>query len=157
MQKGAMGKEDKAFVVNQDNDKVFVKEAGSGGLMEVELGQYAEQHAFNPRVKKFGSMMVKDHSKANEELKAIADRKNITISLDEKHSDMIRDLQQKTGADFDKDYMKMMVDDHQKDVDKFKKQADDGKDPDVKAFASKTLPVLQMHLDSAKNVRDVLK
>jgi putative membrane protein len=141
---------------DQDNDEDFVKEAASGGLMEVELGRLAEQNARNPRVKKFGAMMVKDHSKANDELRSIATSKNINIpaNMDDKHMDKVEDLRKKNGEEFDKDYMDMMVDDHEKDIDKFKKEAEDGKNPEVKAFASKTISTLMMHLDSAKAVRE---
>lgn len=141
---------------DQDNDEDFVKEAASGGLMEVELGRLAEQNARNPRVKKFGAMMVKDHSKANEELRSIATSKNINFpaNMDDKHMDKVEDLRKKNGEEFDKDYMDQMVDDHEKDIDKFKKEAEDGKNAEVKAFASKTISTLMMHLDSAKAVRE---
>jgi putative membrane protein len=141
---------------DQDNDEDFVKEAASGGLMEVELGRLAEQNARNPRVKKFGAMMVKDHSKANDELRSIATSKNINFpaNMNDKHMDKVEDLRKKNGEEFDKDYMDQMVDDHEKDIDKFKKEAEDGKNPEVKAFASKTISTLMMHLDSAKAVRE---
>lgn len=137
----------------------FVKEAASGGLMEVELGRYAEQNAGNPRVRNFGTMMVRDHSKANDELKSVASQKNLEVpaTMEDSHMNRLNELKKKTGAEFDKEYMKEMVDDHEKDVDKFRKQSENGKDPEIKAFASKTLPVLQMHLDSAKSIRDALK
>lgn len=147
-----------SFRINDQDkeDESFVKEAASGGLMEVELGKLAEQNAENPRVKKFGAMMVKDHSKANDELKSIATSKNINVpaNMEDKNMDKVEDLRKKQGAEFDKDYMDLMVDDHEKDIDKFKKQAEDGKDPEIKAFASKTISVLMMHLDSAKAVRE---
>jgi putative membrane protein len=141
----------------KDND--FVKDAASGGMMEVELGKYAEENALNPRVKSFGEMMVRDHSKANEELRSIATNKNIELpgAGEDKHEHMLTDLQKKTGKDFDKAYMKMMVDDHQKDIDEFQKQAENSNDPDLKAFASKCLPILQTHLDSAKSIWSGLK
>lgn len=137
----------------------FVKEAAIGGMAEVELGRYVEQNAVNPRVKNFGSMMVRDHTKANEELKSIASQKNIQLpaSMDDKHMNNVNELKKKQGAELDKDYMRDMVDDHEKDVDKFRKQSEDGKDAEIKAFAAKTLPILQMHLDSAKSIHDALK
>jgi putative membrane protein len=150
-----------AKVEGQEPQKVedFVQEAALGGLMEVELGRYAEQNAVNPRVKNFGAMMVRDHSKANDELKTIASGKNITIPavMDNNHQNKVDDLKKKTGADFDKSYMDEMVDDHDKDVDKFKKQAENGTDPEIKAFATKTLEVLLVHQDSAKQIKDALK
>jgi putative membrane protein len=144
---------------DQSEDEDFLKEAANGGLMEVELGRYAEQNAGNPRVQKFGAMMVRDHSKANDELKTLARSKNVQIpsEMDNSHQRKADDLKQKKGGDFDTDYMKDMVDDHETDVDKFQKEAENGKDNEVKAFATKTLPVLLMHLDSAKAVRDALK
>lgn len=145
--------------MNQNIDQEFMEEAAYGGLMEVELGRYAQQAAQNPRVKNFAAMMVKDHSKANDELKALAAQKNIVLptTLDDKHMDKINDLKEKRGAEFDKDYIKEMVDDHEKDVDKFKRHAENGNDSDIKAFAAKTLPILLMHQDSAKRIHEMLK
>lgn len=137
-----------------DGDQKFVKEAASGSMMEIELGRYAQQNAQNPRVKNFGAMMVRDHTKASEELQSIASSKNMTLptTMEDKHREMMSDIQKKSGMDFDKEYMKGMVDDHEKDVDKYKKHAENGVDPDLKSFASKTLPILLMHQDSAKKI-----
>jgi putative membrane protein len=144
--------------VNEDDSKFAVK-AASGGMMEVQLGELAQQKASSPRVKAFGAMMVRDHTKANDELKSLAGMKNITLppSPGEDHMDHIKNLSKKSGKEFDKDYMKMMVDDHKDDIDAFEKAGNNGKDADIKAFASKTLPVLRTHLDSAKAVRDAMK
>jgi putative membrane protein len=150
-----------AKVEGQEPQKAedFVQEAAQGGLMEVELGRYAEQNAVNPRVKNFGAMMVRDHSKANDELKSVASAKNITTPavMDNDHQKKVDDLKKKTGADFDKSYMDEMVDDHDKDVDKFRKESESGTDPEIKAFATKTLEVLLVHQDSAKRIRDAVK
>ncbi len=132
----------------------FVLKAASGGLMEVEAGTLAQQKAKSKRVKDFGSMMVRDHSKANEELKSIASAKNINIPTamlpaHQKHIDMMAKM---SGAAFDKHYMSMMLDDHKKDVSDFKKASTGLKDDAIKSFAGKTLPTLQMHLDSAKAI-----
>ena len=148
-----------AAPVDKD-DQDFLVKAASGGLMEVQLGQMTAQKATNAAVKNFGQMMVSDHSKANDELKALAARKNITIPTtpgeDEmKHINKLNDS--KTGRDFDKDYMAMMVDDHKEDVRKFEKAANDCKDPDIKAFAAKYVPTLKQHLDSAQAIRDKIK
>jgi putative membrane protein len=116
-------------IFNGEQDKTdedFLKEAANGGLMEVELGKYAEEYAGNPRVKKFGAMMVRDHSKANEELKSLAISKNVELpaALDDSHKNMLFEMMQVKGEDFDKAYIKNMLDDHEKDVDKFQKQAE---------------------------------
>lgn len=145
--------------LNSDKDEDFIKDAVSGGLLEVELGRYAQQNATHPRVRNFGAMMVRDHSKVNDELKTLLTQKNLTIpaTMDDKHHDKMTDIQKKTGTDFDKDYISEMVDDHEKDVDRFKRMAEKGNDPELKSFAAKTLPVLLMHQDSAKKIKDALK
>jgi len=133
----------------------FVMKAADGGMMEVELGRIAAQKAKSQRVKDFGNMMVTDHSKANDELKSIASGKHITVpaTMSAMHQKEVDILGKKSGADFDNAYMSMMVNDHIKDVDEFKKASTDLKDGEIKAFASRTLPVLQKHLDSAKAIK----
>lgn len=136
----------------KDDDTEFMTEAASGGMMEVELGQLAANKAVSADVKKFAKMMVTDHTKANNELKSLAAQKGITLPamIMEKHQKMVNDLTAKTGKDFDKEYMNMMVDDHKEDIDAFEKAADKGNDADVKAFAAKTLPTLKHHLQMAE-------
>jgi putative membrane protein len=136
------------------DDSTFAMKAAMGGMMEVQLGQIAQQKASDQRVKDFGSMMVQDHSAANDELKRLTSAKNLTLptTLNDKHQKEIDDLNKKSGTDFDKAYMKMMVDDHEKDVKEFEKAGNDAKDPDLKSFVMKTLPTLQKHLDSAKAI-----
>src|SRR5690606_20803352 len=118
-----------------------------------------QTNASNQRVKNFGEMMVKDHGKANDELKQLASAKNIQLPSApmEDHQKHIDDLKDKTGVEFDKDYMKMMVDDHEEDIKKFQDAATEVNDADLKAFAAKNLPVLQAHLDSAKVINEVVK
>ena len=141
-----------------DRTNTFMKDAAMGGMAEVELGKLAQEKATNPRVKKFGEMMVQDHSAANNDLKSIAQQKNVMLPTDlGKHKDHYEDLSKKTGADFDKAYMKMMVDDHQDDIKDFEKCAENGTNPDVKTFASQKLPTLRKHLDSAKAIHKSLK
>jgi putative membrane protein len=141
------------------DDREFAMEAASGGLMEVALGKLAETNASSAKVKEFGRMMVTDHTKANTELKALAARKNITIPTTptEHHQKHIDELKTKKGSDFDKAYVDMMVDDHKEDVDNFEEEVKDGNDADLKAFASKTLPVLNKHLTSIKAIQDGMK
>jgi putative membrane protein len=141
-----------------DRTHNFMNDAAKGGMAEVELGKLAQEKATNPRVKNFAEMMVRDHTTANDDLKAIARQKNVTLPSDlGKHKDHYNDLSKKTGADFDKAYMKMMVDDHEDDIDEFEKIANNGTDPDLKTFASQKLPTLRKHLDSAKAINQSLK
>ena len=130
-------------------------EAATGGMMEVELGNLAQQKAQSQRVKDFGKMMVDDHTKANNDLKGIASRKNIDVPAmvtDNQKKDMDK-LSKKNGADFDKAYVDMMVNDHKKDIAAFKKASGDVGDNDVKNFATTTLPTLQKHLDSIQAIK----
>jgi putative membrane protein len=137
----------------------FWTEAAIGGMAEVELGKLAAQKAKNADVKKFAQMMVTDHSKANDELKSIAQKKNITLptQIDSSHQADVQELQSESADDFDKEYVDMMVEDHEKDVAAFKQQAESGTDPDAKAFAAKTLPTLQKHLDAIKAIQAKMK
>ena len=140
-----------------DDTRDFALEAASGGLMEVELGQLAQQKAVTQRVKDFGAMMVRDHTKANEALKnTVSGKITVPSTLSDKHQRHINDLKDETGLAFDKEYMKMMLDDHEADIKKFESIAKDSKDPAVRDFAKNTLPTLLTHLDSAKAIRNDL-
>jgi putative membrane protein len=128
-------------------DKAFIKDAAKGGMMEVAMGRVAEENATDSEVKKFGARMVKDHSKANEDLKVIAKEENVEWPAE------------KEAAKWksDKDYMAAMVKDHEKDLAAFEKEAKNGSDPDVKNFASKTAKTVRGHLEMAKEINAKLK
>jgi putative membrane protein len=136
------------------DDKKFVKDAALGGLTEVELGKVATQKASDPKVKEFAQKMVDDHTKANGDLKQAASKSNIQVpdSLDSKHQSRIDKLSKLSGQDFDKAYVKDQLKDHQTDVREFSQEAQGGSDPNVKTFASSTLPVLQHHLEMVKDL-----
>ncbi len=136
-------------------DKTFVEKAAQGGMTEVELGKIAQDQASAQDVKDFGAKMVEDHSKANDELKAIASSKGITIpdSLDAKHQKMVDDLKAKSGKDFDTAYLKAMTKGHDMTDALFQKEASSGQDPDLKAFAAKTDKVVKMHIAMLKDIK----
>jgi putative membrane protein len=140
-------------------DKSFVEEAAAGGLAEVELGQLAREKAQSEEVKKFGQHMIDDHSKANGELKALAAKKGMTVpaELAPKHKALKEKLMKLSGADFDKQYMREMVKDHEKDVAAFQKESTGGKDPDLTTWAKQTLPTLQGHLTMARDTEAKVK
>ncbi len=140
-------------------DSKFAVEAAGAGMTEVQLGELAQQKSSNKKVKAFGEMMVKDHTAAGDELKAIASSNNITLppSPGEDQLDHIKKLSAKSGKDFDKDYIDMMVKDHKMVVDAFEKASKDAKNTQLQAFATKTLPIVQSHLDSAKAIQDSWK
>jgi putative membrane protein len=137
----------------QTSSQEFVKEAAVGGMAEVEMGKLAADKASSDEVKKFGERMVEDHGKANDELKTLAQNKNITLptSLDAKHKATLDRLSKLSGESFDRAYMQEMVKDHKKDVNEFRTESKSGKDPDVKAWAAKTLPTLEEHLKLAQD------
>lgn len=135
-------------------DSTFVMEAASGGMMEVEAGNLAQQKASSQRVKDFAAMMIRDHSKANDELKSMASSRNLMLpdSMMKKHKAHLNAMQRMNGKAFDKHYMDMMVNAHKEDVTKFEKASTSAGDADLKAWAAKTLPVLLMHRDSAQAI-----
>lgn len=139
-------------------DKAFIEKAAKGGMAEVEIGKVAQDKAGNAQVKAFAGRMVTDHSKANEELKSIAEKKSVALpsgpdAEQKKHGEKLKSL---SGAAFDREYMTHMVGDHKATVADFEKEAASGKDPDVKAFAAKTLPTLRDHLKEAQATHDAV-
>jgi putative membrane protein len=141
------------------SDAKFATTAANGGMAEVALGKLALQKTANAQIKDFANMMVTDHGKANDELKAIAKTKNITLpdSVDSDHQKKIADLSQKTGKDFDKAYVDAMIDGHKKTLDLMQDAAKNCKDADLKAFAAKTAPTVKMHLDAINKIHDGMK
>lgn len=140
-------------------DQHFINEAVQGGKMEVDIGNIAKEKAENPRVRQFANMMVRDHTRINDKLASILKEKSYATAPGtgkDKKTDHAASLKSQTGKDFDKAYMKMMVKDHDKIVDLYTKQTTHGKDSDLKSFATKTLPSLKMHLDSAKSIHSDL-
>lgn len=137
-----------------DDIRDFAQKAATGGMMEVELGNIAQKNSSTQQIKDFGKMMVDDHSKANSQLKDLASVKNISLPtlVTSDQQKEIDKLSKKTGADFDKAYVSMMVDDHKKDIKEFKDAQDKAKDADVKNFIINTLPVLQKHLDAIQAI-----
>jgi putative membrane protein len=137
----------------------FLVKAANGGMAEVETSQVAQQKAAHARVKDFASMMVHDHTAANDQVKTLAAQRNVTLPAtpgDDKKK-VLDDLNKKTGTAFDKDYMKTMVNDHQSTIDLFENASGKVNDTEVKAFIDNTLPKLRTHLDSAKAVQKLLK
>ncbi len=135
-------------------EKTFMKEAASSGLMQVELGKVAEKKAQAPDIKKFAARMVKDHGKANYKLKALARKKGVSLPsrLSIKDKAEYEAMQVLPGANFDKQYMTLMVKDHARDVSEFKTASKTMKDPDLKNWIDSTLPVLEKHLSTAKDI-----
>jgi len=137
----------------------FMTEAARGGMAEVELSQLATTKAQNAEVKKFAQQMIQDHTNANTELKQLAGKKTVTLptDLDAAHKTIKDRLTNLSGTEFDEEYVNAMVADHEKSVALFTTQANSGTDADTKAFAAKTLPKLQMHLEMIKGIQSKMK
>lgn len=138
----------------RQQDLKFAEEAAKGGLLEVQLGELATEQAKSEEVVDFGQRMVEDHGAANEQLKAIAEAKGITLpdSLDQDQQHTLDELSKLSGEEFDRTYMDEMVKDHEVDVAAFRLQAESGEDPDLRAFAEETLPTLEEHLSLAQEI-----
>ncbi len=147
---------DKGDSVMTGGDLDFINTAAPSGMAEVELGKMATSKSNNAEVKAFAQKMIDDHSKAGEELKALAAQKKVTVSpnLLPAHKQLMEKLSKTSGTDFDKEYVKAMVEDHEKDVAAFENVSKTAADTDVKAFATKTLPTLKMHLEMIKAMAD---
>lgn len=142
-----------------NDDKEFVMKTAQGGMAEVALSNLAAQKAANADVKAFAMRMVTDHSKANEELKAMAVNKGLALPTDlgKEAKEASDKLSSKTGREFDHEYMETMVSDHEKTVKAFEKASKDANDPDLKGWTTKTLPTLQDHLKMAKDTEKKTK
>jgi putative membrane protein len=146
-------KADKVMAGGKLPDENFVMKAAMGGMAEVDLGKLAVEKASSDEVKKFGQRMVDDHGKANEELKTLAQNKHMTLPAGpDPHAKALHDrLAKLSSPAFDRAYMQEMLVDHKKDVNEFRMEAKSGKDPDVKGWAAKTLPMLEEHLRLAQD------
>jgi putative membrane protein len=142
-----------------DMDQQFLKQAAHAGTAEVKLGAMAKEQAASPEVQQFGQRMVTDHTQANEELMALAQAKDISVSaeMDDQHQETAEMLSKMQGSQFDREFMRHMVQDHEKAVQLFLAASEESQDTDIKAFAAKTLPALQEHLQLARQLAQQLK
>ena len=136
-------------------DMTFAMKAAQGGMAEVEMGKLAADKGNSADVKAFGQHMVDDHSKANDNLKSVAQAENITLptTMNAKDQAEYNHLKNLSGAAFDHRYVTDMVKDHETDVKEFQKEANSGQDAQIKNFAQQTLPVLQEHLSKIKGIQ----
>jgi len=136
------------------SDTAFMTTAARGGMAEVQMGQLAQQNGRSQAVKNFGQRMVEDHGRANQEMMALAQRKQLTPPSDigAAHQQTYDNLAKLRGRAFDRAYAQAMIQDHQEDLQAFQTEAQNGTDPDVKAFAARYVPVLQEHLRMARQL-----
>jgi putative membrane protein len=149
--------EEKFETAAQENDAQFLVKAAEINLEEIQLGQLAQESGSMAEVKSLGKMMEDAHKKAQDELVALASRKNITIptSPTDKGKNAYEKLTAKSGKDFDKEYADKMVNGHKEAIDLFEKASKNSKDPDIAALATKMLPELNMHLEHSKKTKEL--
>jgi putative membrane protein len=141
-----------------NNDKDFIMETATDGMLEVELGKLAHEKAVSKEVKDFGHHMMMDHEKASNELKQLAAQKNVMLSdsLDSDAKNKKEDLAKLKGNEFDKKYVSEMVKEHKKEIEKFEDIANKSEDPELKAWAQQTLPTLQSHYMEAQKLDSMM-
>jgi len=139
-------------------DSEFMTKAASGGLLEVQLGQQVAQKATTPEAKSFAQQMVTDHTKSNDELKALAAQKNITLptTLGEDQQKVYDEVLAEKGAELDKKYVSAMLTDHREDIKEYQEAVTKSTDTNIKTYAQKNLPVLQMHLGLLYKMQPVI-
>ncbi len=131
-------------------ESAFIKEAAKGGQSEVVMGKMAVEHGQNEQIKQLGQRLDQDHSKANQELMEIAQTLGVHVPMAHKNDAAMNKIEQKTGAEFDKAFAEHALTDHIKDIRQYQQALQDVQDPKLKAFISKSIPVLRQHLELAR-------
>jgi len=140
-------------------DHQFVVRAFSSGLAEVKLGQMAPEYGSTPEVKRLAARLVDEHRRMNKELADLVGRKRLTLprELDKRMQEKIEVWGQQKGIDFDRTYLKFLVEDHAESLALFEAEARNGRDPELKEFAAKALPKLREHLEKARALAETVK
>ncbi len=135
-------------------DQAFLLRAASGSMTEIQLGQIAQQRANSSQVKQLARRMVADHTAASQDLQLIADEQGLTLpdQPERMAQATTQRLRGTTGLDFDQAYIRQVVRYHQQDLAAFRREAQAGQDPDLKAFAQKYLLLIQQHLQLAQSL-----
>jgi putative membrane protein len=135
-------------------DQAFAKDAARGGMAELKLGKLAQDNGSSEAVKTFGTRMVAEHRKAGDKLKQAAAQEHLALPADLAAKDQATydRLSKLSGADFDRAYAQDMVKDHQQDLRDFQREANRGNDDLIRAFAAQTVPMIQQHLEQAKEM-----
>lgn len=148
--------EDTAMEDQMTNMSDFMTKAASSNMLEVQAGQLAQQKGLMQEVKSYGQMMVTDHQKAGDQMKQLAQQKNIVLpdSMSQEHMEQLEELRNANGAEFDNQYIDLMVSSHENTVSLFEDASNDIEDQEVKSFATTMLPALRQHLDRARQLND---
>jgi putative membrane protein len=135
-------------------DAEFMKDAARGGIAEVKMGESGLSNGESQGVKDFSKRLIDDHTKANQELEKLAIRKGVILpdGVSEQHKTMLQHLSSLKGREFDAAVQQHAVEEHKRNIEKFKAASEKSKDPEVRSFAEKALPMLQRHLEMAQNL-----
>ncbi|MEN2401195.1 DUF4142 domain-containing protein [Flavobacterium sp. MC2016-06] len=145
-------------IKDKKDDSEFLVDIAEVNLAEIEIGKLAQIKSTNPDVKSFGKMLVDEHTKSASEVSALASKKNFVLptSITEEGKEEYKKLNEKSGLDFDKKFADMMIDGHEKAIEKLTKASEDAKDEDVKLWASNNISNLTAHLQHAKMLKQDL-
>jgi putative membrane protein len=135
----------------------FMQQAAASDMFEIQTGNMADQKGTMAQVKTFGQMLVTDHTKSSNEMKALASQKNVTLptTLPADKMQKVTTLQNQNGTAFDRQFAQMQVEAHEEAIDLYEKADNDITDTQLQAFIDKTLPVLRMHLEEAQELEDM--
>ncbi|WP_343534345.1 DUF4142 domain-containing protein [Pedobacter sp.] len=147
------------MITVRDDEAEFATNAADAGLAEINFANLAISKTANEQIKAYANMMLKEHGATNDELIALAKSKNITLpnTMSDEHQKRWDELNEKTGASFDKKYASLMEEDHVKTLAFMEHEARKGTDPDLKAFANKMVPTINVHLNAIRKIKDSLK
>jgi len=142
-------------VVTDEKSKEFLTKVANSGMAEVQMAKDAQQKATIDAVKSFAAMLERDHTAVGDQVKSYASQRNVSLptSPSDDKQKMINDMNKMSGKAFDKDFIDMMVKNHNDGIKLFEDTKANASDVDIKNFADKTLPTLKMHLDSAKAIQ----
>jgi len=145
-------------IADKKDDSEFLVDIAEVNLAEIEIGKLAQIKSTNSEVKKLGKMLVDEHTKSASEVSALASAKNFTLptSITEEGKEEYNKLNEKSGTDFDKKFIDMIIDGHQKAIDKLRTTSEDAKDNDVKLWASNNIAGMTAHLEHAKMIKQNL-
>lgn len=140
------------------SDRNFVMQSVKDNIQERALGRMAEERSQNADVKDYGKMLVKDHNNALEKLVEVMNKNGMPQprGLPEVKSEAMNKVESLSGPSFDKEFMSMMVEDHQKAVDTFRREQNSAQNPDVRDYAKNVLPTLETHLKDAQEIQSKL-
>jgi len=137
-------------------EKDFLNMAYMDNMTEIEAGKAAQQKSDNRQIKEYGNMLATDHQSNLDQLKQLAQNYQVTLpsKLDQRHEQEVKRLSSMTGPEFDRAFTSKQVTDHQKSIQEFKNMAQNAKAQDLRQYASNTVPVLENHLDRAKQLQN---